>query len=62
VGFGFTSQGTEEVIPAKTQLNDALIESYPDSRFGQLSLASEPVWVWGCSVLDRQDAIKELLN
>ena len=44
------------------KLYDALIELYPDSRFGHFSLSSEPVWAWLYSVFDRQDAIKELLN
>ncbi len=44
------------------KLYDALIEPYPDSRFGQFSLSSEPLWAWLYSVFDRQDAIKELMN
>ncbi len=28
----------------------------------QFSLGLEPLWAWVCSVLERQDAIKELLN
>ncbi len=36
-----------------TQLNDALIESYPNSRFDQFSLGLEPLWDWDCSVFDR---------
>ncbi len=46
----------------RTQLIGALIEPYPDSRFGQFVLAPEPLWDWDCSALDPQDAIKELMN
>jgi hypothetical protein len=28
----------------------------------QFLMDSEPLWAWVCSVLDRQDGIKELLN
>jgi hypothetical protein len=45
--------GVSEAFQHKTQLNDALIESYADLRFGQFSLGLEPLWDWDCSVLDR---------
>ncbi len=51
-----------KLIHARTQLNDALMESYPDSRFGQFSLALEPLWAWVCAGSDPQDSIKELFN
>jgi len=43
-------------------LIDALNESYPDSRFAQFSLGSEPLQAWVCCVFDPQDSIKELMN
>jgi len=52
----------EAVKDARTQLNDALIDSYPDSRFCQFYMGWDPFWAWVCCVLDRQDAIKELFN
>ncbi len=54
--------GVSEAFQHRTQLNDALIESYPDSRFGQFSLSSEPLWARVCAALDRQDAINKLIN
>ncbi len=54
--------GTYSPFPPRTQLNDALIESQPDSRFGQFSLGLGPLWAWVCRVLDSQDSIKELMN
>ncbi len=50
----------EALAKRDNQLNNALSESDPALRFCQFSLASEPPWAWLCSVLDRQDAIKEL--
>jgi len=50
------------VNPRKTQLIDALKESYPESQFGQFAMAPDPFWAWVSSVLDPQDSIKELLN
>jgi len=29
---------------------------------GQFYIGSGPLWAWVCCVLDRQDAIKELMN
>ncbi len=46
----------------RTQLIDALNESFPDSRLCQFSLGSEPLWASVYSVFDPQDSIKELLN
>ncbi len=42
--------GVSGVFNLRTQLNDALIDSYPDLQFGQFSLAPEPLWAWGCLV------------
>ncbi len=59
---GTNITGEKVVNHPQTQLNDALIESYPALRFCQFPLSSEPLWAWVCSVLDPQDSINELLN
>ncbi len=46
---GTNITGERVVNPHRTQLNDALNESYPDSRFSQFSLPPEALQAWVCS-------------
>jgi hypothetical protein len=47
--IGLLESGSE-IFHARIVLNDALMESYPDSRFSQFVLAPEPLWAWLYSV------------
>ena len=50
---GTNITGERVVNHYRMQLNDALIESWADSRFCQFVLVPDPLWAWVCSVLDR---------
>ncbi len=39
-----------------------LIPSSSQAKMSQFYMGLDPLWAWVCSVLDPQDAIKELLN